>query len=171
MNARRISLVAVACGLLCASVCGCMGYRFGTPRPQGVQTIHVVPVVNRCDQPDIEDDVTSAVIAAVQKEESISVSEANRADAILRVTLQRLRLVPLRYAKDRAMEAVEFRMLLSARVVLVERQTGRVLTDNTCEGRTTFEPAGDLSGGRSAAIPALARDLAHRVVETALETW
>lgn len=171
MNIRRTIALTVITAASCAAGSGCLGYRLGATLPPDIHTVHVPLVVNRCGEPDIEDDVTSEIVSRIQREGTLSITSEDRADAILDVTLTHVTLVPLRYARDRATEAVEFRLLLGADMILKDRATGKTLSRNKVEGRTTFESEGDIPGGRLSAMPAAARDLASRVVETAFEAW
>ena len=99
-------------------------------------------------------------------------SSTDEADAIIEATVTGLTLEPLRYSKDSATETTEFRLLLTANVIVKDRKTGKTIsTHQDLTGKTTFVPGGDLSSAKRLAIPAAARDLAHVIVAAVVEAW
>jgi hypothetical protein len=158
--------------VLVLGLAGCYGYRLGTSLPPNITSIHVRPFNNRSGEPDVETAATSATVRDFQKDGSLRMANVNEADAIVEATVTGLMLEPLRYSKDRATETTEFRLLLTADMVLKDRKTGNVLlTQSGLTGKTTFSPAGDLSSAKRRAIPLAAQDLAHVIVAAVVEAW
>jgi hypothetical protein len=155
----------------CAAAAGCAGYRLGSTLPPGLRSVHVPVFVNRTAEPQLENDATQAAMAEFQKDGTLRVAPAAEADAVLEVELTAFGLEPLRYDRDRAKTAVEYRARISARLVFKENRTGEVLMSKTVEGESTFVPTGDLSTAKRTAIPAAAADLAHDIVEAVVEYW
>ena len=151
---------------------GCLGYRTGTSLPPSITSIHVATFVNKVGEPDIETSATSTTIREFQKDGSLKLLGKDEADTILETTHTGMTLEPLRYSKDRATETTEFRLLLTADVVFRDRKTGKVIsTHKQLTGKTTFDPAGDLSSAKRLAIQPAAQDLAHEIVEAVVEAW
>jgi outer membrane lipopolysaccharide assembly protein LptE/RlpB len=151
---------------------GCLGYRMGTTLPPGVRSVYVPTFINNCGEPDVESTATSATIQELRRDGSLKLLSADQADAILDVTLTRYELKPLRYSSDSSTEASEYRLMLTASIVLRERETGKILAENaSIRGKSTFEPEGDIASAKQSALPAAARDLAHDIVESVVEAW
>jgi len=157
---------------LAAVLAGCLGYRTGTSLPSNIATVHVTSFTNRTGDPDVETAATSATVQEFQKDGSLRMASADDADVIVEATVMELRLEPLRYSKELATETTEFRLLLTADLILKDRRTGKTLSTHTgLTGKATFVPGGDLSSAKRLAIPAAARDLAHAVVAAVVEAW
>jgi len=164
------SLPAVALLLLLGA--GCVGYRLGSMLPPDIRTVHVPPFANHSGEPGLEDELTRATIAEIQKDGSLRVTDAGRADAVLKVTIRRFELVPLAYTKEKTTQVDEYRMRIHARVLLQRTADGSVVYENPdVFGETEFIVSGDMSSSKRNALPDAARDLAHQIVEKIVESW
>jgi len=150
---------------------GCVGYRFGSTLPPGINSVHVPTFHNRTNEPLLETQTTGATKQELQKEGSLRVTGKSNADAVLEVTLTRFILEPLRYERDRAKTTDEYRMRIRAELIFKRLRDGHVLSKRTVEGEATFDPAGSLTSAKRAALPVAARDLAHDIVESVVEYW
>jgi len=150
---------------------GCLGYRLGSTLPPGISSAHIPAFVNRTREPLLERETTKAAIQEFHKDGTLRVTDADRADAIVKVTLTDYGLEPLRYDRDRAKLTKEYRMTIKAEVVFMRVATGEVLLKRKVEGESTFEPTGDLSSAKRVALPKAAGDLAHDIVECVVEYW
>lgn len=160
--------------LLCvwtSMLLGCAGYRLGSSLPPGIDVVHVPVFTNETDEPLLEVVTTQATIAEFQRDGSLAVGDADRADVILHVRLTGLSLDPLRFDRDAATTAEEYRMTIRADIRLVERRNGNVLVASRVNGERDFVLAGDLSSAKRAQLPAAAQDLATRIVRASIEFW
>ena len=157
--------------LLAFAAAGCVGYRLGSTLPPGINTVYVQPAVNRSPEPLIETDVTRAVIERFQRDGLLKVVDREAADVILEITLQEMRLEPLRYERDQTKPASDYRMTLMADMVLIRTETGINMIDSQAIGESTFFAGSDLNTSRRAAIPDAAQDLARRIVTQITEYW
>ena len=166
---------ALACCLLaaaCATMTGCAGYRLGTMLPPDIKTVYVPTFVNRTPEPFLEVDATKAVLEEIQKDGSLEIADADKADSVLKVTLVGLRLDPVAYRGDKKTAARVYRMYVTASVNLSRTAGGAVIVNNQiAEGEAIFEVFGDLSSSKLSAMPAVAEDLAHDIVEKVVEAW
>ena len=170
LSSRTAALAGISALVL--TLAGCCGYRLGTSLPPNISSVHVKPFGNRSGEPDLETAVTGATVREFQRDGSLRMANADEADAIVEATVTGSTLEPLRYARTRAAETTEFRLILTADVVLKDRKTGKILSARPgLTGKTTFTPAGDLASAKRQAIPNAARDLAHAVVGAVVETW
>lgn len=174
-SAKRLTLIS-GVGLACIAAVsllsiGCAGYRIGSTLPPGVNIIHVTTFVNKTSEPRLEIETTQATISEVQRDGTLSVSDIEKSDVILRVSLVGFKLEPLRYETDRTTTTSEYRLTITASLSLTDRLTEKVLTQATVQGETDFTPTGDLSSAKRDALPEAAKDLAHDIVENIVEYW
>jgi hypothetical protein len=154
-----------------AGLAGCAGYRLGTTLPPDVRSVHVPTFVNRTGEPLVEAETTRATVQELQRDGTLKVRSADEADVVLAATVVDFYLEPLRYEKDASRTVREYRLRLTADIVLKSRRTGDELFAGRVQGESTFEPGGDLSSAKRQALPAAARDLAHDIVESIVEFW
>ena len=168
----RHKLMSVAFLCLWAScMTGCLGYQLGSSLPPGIDVVHVPVFTNATDEPGLEVVTTQATIAEFQREGSLVVGDLDRADVVLEVHLAEFTLNALRFSRDAATSAEEYRMTIRADVRLLERRTGNVLVSNRVNGERDFLLTGDLSSAKRTHLPAAATDLAARIVRTCVEFW
>lgn len=168
----KTSAALAGVGLACVALAaGCTGYRLGTTLPAGLKSIDVPVFVNKCGEPQIENDATDAAKKEFQKEGSLSIVGADEADLTLEVTLVKYALEPLRYEKNDQKTTKEYRLKLTADMVLTRVKGKKVLLKTQVEGRSTFYPGGDLASAKRLALPKAAADLAHQIVENVVESW
>ncbi len=152
-------------------VAGCAGYRLGTSLPPDISVVHVPTFVNETSEPRLETEMTRATVQEFQRDGSLAVSTVEKADVSLAVVLTDFGMRSLRYEQDRAKATEEYRLYAHARVTLTQRATGKVLMTTEVIGEAEMEPTGDLSSAKRVAMPAVAADLAHRIVESVVEFW
>ena len=161
--------LALGAGLLLP---GCMGYRVGSMLPPDLKTVYVPTFINLTGEPQIETEVTRATVEAIQVDHSLEVAAEAGADAILYVTLLKYDLAPLVYQKERKTAATEYRLVLTASVILKRRSDGKVLVD-ACpvSGDWTFPVVGDFTSSKVEGLPNVARELAKYIVERITDSW
>jgi hypothetical protein len=162
------ALVLAAAAASCA---GCLGYRLGSSLPPGIRSVHVPPFKNDTGEPMLENDTTRAAINELRKDGTLKIADAAGADAVLRVTLTRCALEPLRYEPGSRRTVREYRIALRAAVRLERQSTGEALMERSVKGEGTFVVEGDLASAKRDALPDAARDLAHNIVECVVEYW
>lgn len=149
---------------------GCV-YQLGTSLPPGIRSIHVPTFANTSGEPLLESETTQATIQEFQKDGTLAIAGADSADTILKVTLEKYSVDPIRYERDSAKAGREFRMQITASVEFQRRLKQDVLMKRTVIGETTFFLAGDMFASKRTALPLAARDLAHSIVECVVEFW
>lgn len=161
----------VFCILALGLLTSCAGYRLGSSLPAGIEVVHVPLFVNQTDEPLLEIITTQETIAEFQRDGTLSVGERDRADVALAVQLTSFSLDPLRFDRDAATTAEEYRLTLRANLRLTDLRTGEVLASGRVNGDTDFVLTGDLSSAKRAHLPAAAEDLAARIVRASIEFW
>lgn len=165
-------LLALMCAAAIVSGCSMFGYTVGSSLPKNLRRIHVATFENASGEPQLEAECTAAAIRDFQKDGTLQVvTDAASADLVLHVKLLTFSLEPLRFERDEAKKANEYRMQINARVECENRRTGSMLVTRTVKGKATFVPAGGLSESKKTALPDAAKDLAHRIVKSIVEDW
>lgn len=167
MLLRLLPLALAGCMLT-----GCAGYQLGTTLPQGLRTIYVPTLINETSEPGVDTETTSAVIQEFQRDGTVRVASADLADLRLEGTVVKYAIEPLRYREDRATTADEYRIRLTADIVVTHTDDGSVfMRRNGVQGEATFILTGDMRSAKQDALPDAARDLAHDIVEAIVEHW
>lgn len=169
---KRFAALALACAAF-AGLPGCAGYRLGSMLPADIETVFVPTFVNQTDEPLLEVDATQAMFRELQRDGSLKVanSEAD-ADAVLTVTLTDFDLEPVVFRTDIRSAAQEYRMLITASMVMRRTSDQSVVVDTPAvTGDYVFEVLGDLSSSKRLALPDAADDLARRLVQRVVEYW
>ena len=170
-NLLRLALVGAVLVAVVA-LPGCVGYQLGTMLPPGIRSVHVPTFINQTGEPLVETLATQSTIREFQRDGTLQVRTRKDADAIIEVTLLTMKQEPLRYQQTDADTTREYKLVITAKVRFEELQTGQVLVDSvTVDGEHNFQPGGDLTSAKRAAIPEACRDLAHNVVEKVVEHW
>jgi len=132
----------------------------------------VPPFKNVSGEPLLEIETTRAVIQEIQRDGTLSLASADEADAILTVKLVRYDSRPVRFDRDRAKTAQEYRQEITAEVTFSKRRDGKVLLDRIrARGDATYDVVGDIASSKRTSLPECARDLAHDIVEQMVEYW
>jgi hypothetical protein len=150
---------------------GCVGYRLGSTLPPDIKTVYVPLFANKSREPLIENDATAATIAELQKDGTLKVVNAQKADVILECTLTGVSLNPLRYDRTDVTKPNEYRLTLSATFTLKRIQDQEILCEASVIGEATFPFYGNLVSAKQSAMPRASEDLAKRIVEKAIEAW
>lgn len=163
--------MVVGASLLLASS-GCVGYNLGSSLPPGVTSISIPVFINNANEPGLETIVTGATIQEFQRDGSLKVLPKEQANSILEVTIRKYELEPLRYRQDATTTAKEYRLNLTADVVLRKLPGREIVVNSTgVVGFTTFTALSDLPSARRVALPKAATDLGQRIVKCVVEYW
>ena len=152
---------------------GCAGYRLGTTLPADIQTVHVPIIKNNTDEPAVESTITQAILVELQKDGALKVVREELADAILDVELNGYELSPVGFrGSGSPTTANEYRIQLTAAIVLTRRATGEVVAESPrVRGDSTFPFRSDLTTAKRQNLPEAADDLAQKIVSQVVEAW
>lgn len=161
----------LAAAALIITLNGCVGYRLGTTLPPGIGSVYVPSAINETTEPQLEVEVTRAVTQEFQRDGTLQLGSEADSDSRLDIKLVGFSLDPVRYERDRAHTAREYRMLITANITFSRTDSGEALLSRTVQGDTTFIFTGDLASSKIQAVPQAAADLAHDIVESMVEYW
>ena len=166
----KLSTVVFASLLLTSG--GCVGYNLGSSLPPGVTSINIPVFINNANEPGLETIVTGATIQEFQRDGSLKVLPKEQANSILEVTIRKYELEPLRYRQDATTTAKEYRLTLTADVILRKLPSKEIVVNSTgVIGFSTFTALSDLPSARRTALPKAASDLGQRIVKCVVEYW
>jgi hypothetical protein len=159
--------------VLAVLLMGCASYQLGSMLPDDIKTVYIPTFVNKTSEPMIETEATQATIRELQNDGSLKVVRSpEEADTILLITLTDYQLTPLKFERDLNTTADQYRLTLTVQVVLTRRSTDKVVSENPhIQGEADFPIMGDFTSSKKQGLPNAARDLAHNIVETIVETW
>lgn len=158
--------------LLLLTQSGCVGYQLGSMLPSDIRSVYVPTARNQTGEPLLENDVTSSVLSAIQRDGSLKIEVEDQSDSILYVEITGYTLEPLSFDQSNRARPNEYRLLLTSRIEWVRRSTGEVLVrSENLQGRTNFVLSGDLTSGKRQGLPAAADDLARFIVAEITEAW
>lgn len=166
----RISIGAAAAVAVLA-LSGCAGYRLGATLPPEIKSVHVPTFINRSGEPQLDTEATRAATQEFQRDGNLRLASADQADSILRVTLTQFKLEPLRYDRNDTKRPMEYRIRITAELVLEKAGSKATVVKQTVSGEALFDYAGDLTSAKMRATPTACRDLAHHIVSAVVEYW
>ena len=162
---------AIAAAVLASSP-ACVHYQLGSMLPADIKTVYIPTVKNNTNEPFLEQDATSAIISQIQMDGSLKVVSEDRADAILDVVLTQFWLDPVSYVSGATSTANEYRMNLSASIVLSRRADKSIVLESpTVTGWSDFDFTGDLTTSKAIALRPTADDLGRRIVNELVQYW
>jgi len=151
---------------------GCMGYQLGGTRPEGVETVHVAPVVNTTTEPAIELQVTHALRQRIQFDGRLKLeNSAEEADAIIEVELTDYKLTAIAFRDDLKTTPDQYRLRITGVATLKDAKTGKSLSESKTYGEARFLFESDLTTSKRNALPRAAQELAKFMVDDLIERW
>ncbi len=165
----------VICRWLLASLmlqAGCLGYRVGNVSKLGYQTVAVPMFRNATTQPQMEAQVTNAILKRFQQDGTLRVHARDSADVVLLGEITRYQRTPLRFQRDDSGVPREYRVMITAKIEARDRRTGEmVLPATTLTGSAETFIGSDLQSADLQALPLAVDDLARQVVSLLVEKW
>jgi outer membrane lipopolysaccharide assembly protein LptE/RlpB len=157
--------------LIAVSLGGC-GYTLRTSLPPGIQSIHVPVLVNRTQEPAIEDFITQALTAAVVQASRVRIAaNAREADASLQGSIVEYRLTALSF--DRSANVTSYRLIIGLSLTFRDLKQNRVIwQQDRIEERADFVVSGQVTqtlARENLAVQRAAVDVARAIVSFAFE--
>lgn len=159
--------------LLCALLLpGCAGYKLGPVTKLDYQSIAVPMFKNRTYQPQLEAQITNALIKRLQTDGSLAIRSTDDADTVLTCEIISYRRMMLRGRRIDTTVPAEFRLTIEARVEAHDRITGKVILPPTVvSGQAETLVGSDQQSAERQALPLIAEDMARRTASLLLELW
>jgi outer membrane lipopolysaccharide assembly protein LptE/RlpB len=168
--AARILAGALASVALSLSLGGC-GYSLRMSLPPGINSVHVPVLVNRTQEPGIEDFITQALTQAVVGSGVRIAANAREADAVLEGSIVEYRLVSLSF--DSSANVTSYRLIIGLALTFKDLKQDRIIwKQDRIEERADFLVAGQVTqtlARENQAVQRAAVDVARAIVSFAFE--
>lgn len=152
---------------------GCQNYRLGAGGELPFKRIYVAPVINRSLAPQAQAQVSDQIIRQLMRDNRLTVvSDPTAADAELTVTLIDYRRNVAATSERDTFIGQSFELELLATVTLTNTRDGLdYFADRPVVAEVNAMAEGGFQANEYQAMPALARDLATRIVTQVTATW
>ncbi len=168
---RSLAVFCLLPAVLCL-LAGCAGYRLGSTLPPDIRSVHIPTFINETDEPQLEMETTGAVITEFQRNGTLRITDRDQADSILEVVIKKYELVPIRYDRDEATTAKEYRLVITASINFSRVNADMpIIKNKQVIGESDFDVVGDRTTLKRQALPKVAKDLGHNIIEAVVEYW
>ncbi|MCP5521262.1 MAG: hypothetical protein H7A46_06905 [Verrucomicrobiales bacterium] len=153
--------------LLATLLTGCAGYRPGPTAgfEAGARSLEIAPFTNQTMEPRLPESLVVNLRTAVQKDGTYRLStHTGEADVVVRGTLLRLDRQGVTFSARDAQTVRDFQLTLVARVVAVDRSSGRTLVDREVQGRAVVPVLNDQVSSERQTLPLLTEDLSRNIL-------
>lgn len=160
--------------LLAVCLSGCAGYRVGDVKPnylQGVRKIAVLNFRNATFNPRVETLVTNTIIKQFQQDGTYQITNPDEADAILDGVVSGISRGPTRSVRGNVLATNEFNLGLTIGYTLRDKSGKALAGPGNVTGGTSFFVGTDVTTDERQALPLAAQDLAVRLVSQISEGW
>ncbi len=165
-------LTSYICLLCAALLAGCAGYKLGPVQKTAYRSIAIPMFKNHTLKPQMEAQVTNAIIKRLHTDGSLAVKSVDDADVILRGEIVRYGRETLRGQRLDTTVPTEMRLTIHARIEVYDRVTGVVvLPATTVTGSADTFLGADQQSAELQALPLIAEDLARKAVSLLVERW
>ena len=154
---------------------GCAGYRVGNTSGrdlQGVRSVYVPMARNTSLVPDLQLEVTNAIVQRFNNDGTLEVNQSSNAESELDVVITNVQSTPIRTSSSDILVTTQYQLTIQATATYVNRRLGRKMFENyAVVGTTTFYTQRDIQEGERQALPLAAIDLANNAVKLVTEGW
>jgi hypothetical protein len=151
---------------------GCAGYKLGPVYKTEFRSVAVPMFKNRTLKPQLEAQVTNAIIKRLQTDGSLAVRSTDDADIVLRGELVLFGRTMLRGQRLDTALPEELRLVIQARIEAHDRVTGAVVLPPTVvSGSADTFVGADQQTAELQALPLIAEELAKKAVSVLVERW
>ena len=159
-------------GLVALLTIGCAGYHLGPTQNLPYRSVAVPMFKNKTLKPQLEAQVTNAIIKRFQSDGTLRIEAVADADVVVTGEITRFSRRVLRSVQSNVNLPWEYRITIEARIEARLRGTGEVvLKPVTVEGHADTFIGSDLQSADEQVLPLIADDLAKRVVPLLAERW
>jgi hypothetical protein len=164
--------VVVQITLACLFVLGCAGYHIGPVTKRNFKSIAIPMFRNTTLVPQIEAQISNAIIQRIQQDGSLRIEPESRADVVLKGSIIKYNREALRSLRTDTGVPREYEITITVRVEATDRRTGEtVLKSTEVEGKSDVFIGEDQQSAEEQALPLVADDIAKRVTGLLVENW
>jgi len=127
---------------------------------------------NRTLRPQLEAQITNAIIKGLQEDGSLRIESEPDADVVLDGDIIRYERNTLRFLRNDSRVPREFEIAITVRVEAKDRRTGDIVLKSTeVTGKSDVFIGADQQSAEFQALPLVADDIARKVVGLLVENW
>ena len=153
---------------------GCAGYQLGPTNGMnaGEKSVQINPFLNQTLEPRLIEPITLEMRKRVQQDGTYKLATQGDGDLIVNGVITRYDRSPISFQSRDILTVRDYNLTLTARIVAIDRYTGKTNANQIIRGRTTVRVGNDLASAERQAIPLVAADLARRAVAVIADgTW
>lgn len=153
---------------------GCAGYQLGPTNGMnaGEKSVQINPFLNETLEPRLIEPITLEMRKRVQQDGTYKLATQDDGDLIVNGVITRYDRSPISFQSRDILTVRDYNLTLTARIVAIDRYTGKTNANQIIRGRTTVRVGNDLASAERQAIPLVAADLARRAVAVIADgTW
>ena len=151
---------------------GCAGYHVGPVTKLNFKSIAVPMFRNTTLRPQIEAQISNAIIQRLQQDGSLRIESEPRADVVLKGSIIKYYRQALRSLRTDTGAPREYEITITVRVEATDRRTGEtVLKSTEVEGKSDVFIGEDQQSAEEQALPLIADDIGKRVAGLLVESW
>jgi hypothetical protein len=158
--------------LTCLFVFGCAGYHVGPVTKRNFKSIAVPVFRNTTLRPQIEAQISNAIIQRLQQDGSLRIESEPRADVVLKGSIIKYNRQALRSLRTDTGVPREYEITITVRVEATDRRTGETALKSTdVEGKSDVFIGEDQQSAEEQALPLIADDIGKRIAGLLVESW
>ena len=151
---------------------GCAGYHVGPVTQRTFKSIAVPMFRNGTLRPQLEAQITDAIIKGLQQDGSLRIKSEPDADVVLNGSVIHYQRTALRTLFSDTNVPREYEVAITVRVQAKDRRTGEVVLKSTeVTGKSDVFIGADQQSAEEQALPLIADDVARKVVGLLVESW
>jgi hypothetical protein len=156
---------------LAVLLAGCAGYHLGPVNGAvaGEKSVEILPFNNQTLEPRLGDAVTQALRERIQADGTYHLDTHGEGDVVVTGVITRYHRFGLSYLNSDVSTTQNYRINITAHVIVRERASGKVLLDKDVTGYALVNVGTDLASSERQASPLLAEDLARNIAELLTE--
>jgi hypothetical protein len=156
-------LLALGLAAVLATLTGCAGYRVGSTAafPAGQHSIQIGLIQNQTLEPRLIESLNNALRKRFQQDGTYRLDTRGESDVVLTGVITRFDRSAVSFQPADVLTVRDYALSMTAKLVVKERATGKVLFDRDVVGRTSIRAGTDLASAERQAVPLLAEDLAR----------
>lgn len=134
--------------------------------------MQINPFLNETLEPRLIEPITLEMRKRVQQDGTYKLATQDDGDLIVNGVITRYDRSPISFQSRDILTVRDYNLTLTARIVAIDRYTGKTNANQIIRGRTTVRVGNDLASAERQAIPLVAADLARRAVAVIADgTW
>jgi lipopolysaccharide assembly LptE-like protein len=153
---------------------GCAGYRLGPTNGlvAGEKSIQINPFTNATYEPRLSEPITLEIRKRVQQDGTYKLATQGNGDVIVSGVITDYERSGISFQPTDVITVRDYNLTVTARVVAIDRTTGKTNLNQLVRGRTVIRVGNDLASAERQAIPLVAADLARNAVSALADgTW